>query len=164
MQLDPLMSHNQEEIDHVRLVFFQIRVENLKMGPSGFQFFVCFDVIRSENQSQCRILSQRGPPGCAWVVLICSLDTKYIQLKTGWTHLSFFNPNLRKQQPYMVNLCLIMSRQRDSTHIPSSHCLCYVFQVKYLTTNNTQQLILLEIEHLIFFHLMLVLVEQIFIV
>ena len=70
------MSQNQEEIDYVRLVFFQIRVQNLKMGPSGFQFLVCFDVIRSEDQSQCRILNQRGPPGCAWVVLIYELDTK----------------------------------------------------------------------------------------
>ena len=58
----PLKSHNQTEIDHVRLVFFQIRVENLKRGPPGFQFFVRFDVIRSDDQSQCRILSQRGPP------------------------------------------------------------------------------------------------------
>ena len=71
-----LISHNQAEIDHIRLLFFQIRIENLKRGPSGFQFFVCFDIIRSEDQSQCMILSQRGPPGCLSVVLICGLDTK----------------------------------------------------------------------------------------
>ena len=72
----PVTSHNQAEIDHTRLVFFQIRVEEGKKGPPGFQFFVCFDIIRSEDQSQCMILSQRGPPSCASVVLICSLDTK----------------------------------------------------------------------------------------
>ena len=72
----PLTSHYRAEIDHIRLVIFQIRVENLKTGPPGFHFFVCFDVIRSEDQSQCRILSQRGPPGCAEIVWICDLDTK----------------------------------------------------------------------------------------
>ena len=51
------MSHNRAEIAHIRLVFFQIRVEKRKRGPPGFQFFVCFDLIRSEDQSQCRILS-----------------------------------------------------------------------------------------------------------
>ena len=61
----PLTSHNRAEIDHIRLAFFQIRVEDLKRGPSSFHFFVCFDVIRSENQSQCRILIQRGPLGLA---------------------------------------------------------------------------------------------------
>ena len=61
----PLTSHNRAEIAHIRLVFFQIRVECRKRGPPGFQFFVCFDLIRSEDQSQCRILSQRGPPSCA---------------------------------------------------------------------------------------------------
>ena len=71
-----MTSYNRAEIDHIRLVFFQIRVKNLKKGQPGFQFFVCFDVIRSEDQSQCMILSQRGPPGCASVVLICGLDTK----------------------------------------------------------------------------------------
>ena len=60
-----LTSHDQAEIDHIRLVFLQIRVENLKRGPPGFQIFVCFDVIRSEDQSQHRLLSQRGPPGHA---------------------------------------------------------------------------------------------------
>ena len=71
-----MMSHNRAEIDHIRLVFFQIRVEKGKRGPPGFQFFVCFDIIMSEDKSQCMILSQRDPPGCASVVLICSLDTK----------------------------------------------------------------------------------------
>ena len=72
----PMTSHNQVEIDHIRLVFFQIKVEKGKRSPPSFQFFVCFDVIRSEDQSQCMILSQMGPPGCASVILICSLDTK----------------------------------------------------------------------------------------
>ena len=71
-----LTSHDLAEIDHIRLLFFQIRVENLKRGPPGFQFFVyfmtffvfsvfclfydVFDVIWPENQLQCSILSQRG--------------------------------------------------------------------------------------------------------
>ena len=59
----PLTSHFRGDIDHIKLLFFQIRVENLKRGPPSFQFFVCFDVIRSKDQSQCKILSQRGPPG-----------------------------------------------------------------------------------------------------
>ena len=62
---NPVTSHNQVEIVHIRLVLFQIRVESRKKGPPGFQFFVCFDLIRSEHQSQYRILSLRGPPDCA---------------------------------------------------------------------------------------------------
>ena len=54
-----MTSHNRAEIDHIRLVFFQIRVEKVKKSPPGFQFFVCFDIIRSEDQLQCIILSQR---------------------------------------------------------------------------------------------------------
>ena len=63
-----MTSHDRTEIDHIRLVFFQIRVEKRKRGPPGFQLFVCFEVIRSEDQSQFMIPSQRGPPGCASVV------------------------------------------------------------------------------------------------
>ena len=88
----PLTSDDQAEIDHIRLMFFQIRVENLKRGPPGFKFFVYFDVIRSEDQSQCRILSQRGPPGRATVVLICSLDRK-LYTTQNWVDPSFlFQP------------------------------------------------------------------------
>ena len=76
MWMHPVTSYSWAEIDHIRLVFFQIRVEKVKRGPSSFQFFVCFDIIRSKDQSQCMILSQRGPPGHASVVLICGLDTK----------------------------------------------------------------------------------------
>ena len=145
----PLTSYDRAEIDHIRLAFFQIRSENLKRDPPGFQFFVCFDVIMSEDQ---------------WQFWFATLTQNHIQLKTGWTPLSFFNPNLEKYHPYMVNLCLIMWHQRESTHISSSCHLWYVFWVNYLTTNDIQQLILLEIEHLIFFYLMFVLVGQIFIV
>ena len=42
MCLDPLTSHNRAEVDHIRLLFFEIRAENLKRGPSGFQFFAYF--------------------------------------------------------------------------------------------------------------------------
>ena len=104
----PLMLHDQEEIDHVRLVFFQIRVENLKMGPSGFQFFVCFDVIRSEDQSQCRILSQRGPPGCAWVVLICDLDTKSYTTENRVDPSFVFQPKFGKTPALYGQFCSIM--------------------------------------------------------
>ena len=64
----------------------------------------------------------------------------------------------------MGNLCPIVRRQRESTQIPSSHRLYYVFRVKYLATNDIQQLILLEIEHFISFYIMFDLVRQIFIV
>ena len=62
MWMDPLTSHDRDAMAHIKLVFFQIRVESQKRGTPGFQFFVCFDLIRSEDQLQCRILSQRGPP------------------------------------------------------------------------------------------------------
>ena len=42
MRVITLMSHDLAEIDHIRLSLFQIRVENLKRGPPGFQFFVYF--------------------------------------------------------------------------------------------------------------------------
>ena len=76
IHVHPITTHDQAEIDHIRLVLFQIKVEKGKRGLSGFQFFVCFDVIRPQDQSECMILSQRGPPGHASVVLICDLDTK----------------------------------------------------------------------------------------
>ena len=75
IQVHPMTTCDQAEIDHIRLVLFQIKVAKGKRGLSGFQF-VCFDVIRPQDQSQCMILSQRGPPGHASVVLICDLDTK----------------------------------------------------------------------------------------
>ena len=34
------MSHDQAEIDHIRMVFFQIRVEKGKRGPPGFQLYM----------------------------------------------------------------------------------------------------------------------------
>ena len=84
----PLTTHDRTEIDHIKLVVFQIKVEKGKRGPSGFQFFVCFDVIRPEDQSQCMILSQRGPPRHASVVLICDLDTKSYTTE-NWVDPSF---------------------------------------------------------------------------
>ena len=36
----PLTSHNRAEIDHIRLVFFEIRVEKGKRGPAGFQLYM----------------------------------------------------------------------------------------------------------------------------
>ena len=71
---------------------------------------------------------------------------------------------MEKRQPYMLNLCSIVWRQRESTRILSSRHLQYAFRVKYLTISDIEKLVLLENEHLIFFHLMFVLVEQIFIV
>ena len=37
-----LMSHNRVEVNHKRLSLFHIRVENVKRGPRGFQFFAYF--------------------------------------------------------------------------------------------------------------------------
>ena len=113
-----LTSHNRAEIDHIRLVFFQIRVENLKRGLPSFQFFVCFDIIRSEDQSQHRILSQRGPPCYAYIVLICGLD-KIIYIWKPGGPLFWFSILIWKN----INLHSIMGRQRGSTHIPSSRHL-----------------------------------------
>ena len=61
----PVTAHNRAKVDHIRLLFFQIRFESRKSGQPGFQIFVCFDVIMSEDQSQCKDLSQRGPISCA---------------------------------------------------------------------------------------------------
>ena len=38
----PLTLHNWAEFDHIRLSFFQIRVENLNRGLPDFQFFAYF--------------------------------------------------------------------------------------------------------------------------
>ena len=40
-----MTSHNQAEVDHMSLSFFEIRVENRKRGPPGFQFFAYFYVF-----------------------------------------------------------------------------------------------------------------------
>ena len=139
-----------------------------KEGSTWFSVFCLlydvFDVMTWEPITVQHCESEGVHPVVPGLLWFPAQTQNHIQLKPEWTPLSFFNPNLEKQQPYMVNLCLIMWRQQDSTCIPSSHHLCYVFWVKYLTANNIQQLTLLEIEHLIFFHLMLVLVGQIFIV
>ena len=120
----PLMSHNWAEFDHIRLLFFQIKVGKGKRAPPGFQFFCLFydvfDVIWPENQSQCSILSQGGSTQlCLGYFDLQPRHKIILQLKTGWTPLSFFNPNLEKRQCYMVNLCSIVWHQRDSTDIPS---------------------------------------------
>ena len=64
IRFDSLTSHNRTEIDHIRMLFFQIRFENLKRGPPGFQFFVCFMMFFKSSdlrpQSQHNIVSQRG--------------------------------------------------------------------------------------------------------
>ena len=41
----PLTSHDRAETDHIRMVFFQIRVEKGKSGPVGFQLYIilCLD-------------------------------------------------------------------------------------------------------------------------
>ena len=41
----PTRSHNQAEDDHMKLSFLEIRVENGKRGPLGFQFFAYFYVF-----------------------------------------------------------------------------------------------------------------------
>ena len=65
----PLTSHNQAEIDHIRLLFFQIRVENLKRGPPGFQFFAYFITFLTSSDLRTNhtvvFLVRGGPPGCA---------------------------------------------------------------------------------------------------
>ena len=36
----PLASQNQADIDHIRLSFFQIRIESSKRGLPGFQMYM----------------------------------------------------------------------------------------------------------------------------
>ena len=42
MRLDSSDITQSAEVDHIRLWLFEIRVENLKRGPSGFQFLAYF--------------------------------------------------------------------------------------------------------------------------
>ena len=46
----PLTSHNRVEIAHIRLVFFQIRVESRKRGPPGFQLYMIWCLGRKSKQ------------------------------------------------------------------------------------------------------------------
>ena len=46
------MSHDRPEIDQIRLVFYQIRVENLKRGPPGFQLYMILCLGRKSKQSK----------------------------------------------------------------------------------------------------------------
>ena len=46
----PLTSHNRAEIDHIRLVFFQIRVEKRKRGPPSFQMYMILCLGRKSKQ------------------------------------------------------------------------------------------------------------------
>ena len=46
------MSHNRAEIDHIRLVFFQIRVEKGKRGPPSFQLYIILGL--GHKSKQCR--------------------------------------------------------------------------------------------------------------
>ena len=101
--LIPLTSHDWAEIDHIRLLFFQITVENLKRGPHGFKFFVYFVTFLMSSDlriNHSTVLWIRGVhsvvPRLFWFV---TKTQNHITLKTGWTPLSFFNCNLEKQQP-----------------------------------------------------------------
>ena len=44
------MSHNRVEIDHIRLVFLQIRVEKEKKGPPGFQLYMVLCLAHKSKQ------------------------------------------------------------------------------------------------------------------
>ena len=80
MWLGPSDVTNQAEVDHRRLLFFQIRVENLKRGSPGFQFFAYFMTFLTSSDLRTNhsavLWVRRGPSACAWVVLIWSIDTK----------------------------------------------------------------------------------------
>ena len=47
----PLTLHNRAEIDYIRLVFFQIRVENQKRGPPDFQMYTILCLDHKSKQS-----------------------------------------------------------------------------------------------------------------
>ena len=168
MHVDPLTSHNWVEDDHIRLSFFQIRVENLNRGPPDFQFFAYFMMFLTSSDLRTNhsavLWVRRGPPSCAWFVLICGLDTKSYTTENQVDPSRFSTLIWKNNSLIWSTSALLVWRQKDSTCIPSLCCLWYVFWVKYLTTNDIQQLILLESEHLIFFHLMLVLFRQILII
>ena len=65
----PLMSHNWAEVDHIRLSFFQIKVEKGKRGLPGFQFFAYFMTFLMSSDLRTShsavFLVRGGQPGCA---------------------------------------------------------------------------------------------------
>ena len=103
--------------------FCQIRVEKRKRGPTGFQLYMIWCLgCKSKNLGTTGWipLTQNS---ALWLVLRPKEVKTNKKLKTGWTPLSFFNPNLKKHQPYMSNLSSIVWCQRGP---PTYHHQLYV--------------------------------------
>ena len=63
----PLTSHNRAENNHIRLLLFQIRACKLKRVLPSFQNFVCFDIIRSQDNQ----IEDSESQGSTWSSLGC---------------------------------------------------------------------------------------------
>ena len=92
--------------------FCQIRVEKRKRGPTGFQLYMIWCLGCKSKQSR----HNRVDPSDSESCIVIGPQTWWGQNKQKTenlvTPLSFFNPNLEKHQPYMGNLCSIVSHQR----------------------------------------------------
>ena len=58
------MSHDQVEIDNIRLVFFQIRVEKRKRCPPGFQLYMIWCLGHKSKQSRHNRVDPSDPESC----------------------------------------------------------------------------------------------------
>ena len=66
----PSDSHFPAEIDHIRMVFFQIRAEKGKTGPPSFQFYMIL------------CLGRKSPSGPLWLrILHCDWSSDLITSK-----------------------------------------------------------------------------------
>ena len=119
----PLTSHFRVDIDHIKLLFFQIRVENLKRVHPVFSFLFVLTSSGLRTNHSARFWVRGVHPVVHRLFWFAAETPNHIQLKTGWTPLSFFSPNLEKHHPYMVNLCSKVWCQRESTGI--SHLIMY---------------------------------------
>ena len=61
----PLTLHDRAEIDHIRLVFSQIRVENRKRGPPGFQINMILCLGHKSKQSRHNWVDPSDSESCA---------------------------------------------------------------------------------------------------
>ena len=60
----PLTSHDRTEIDHIRLVFFQIMVAKRKRGPPGFQLYMIWCLRYKSKQSRHNQVNPSDPESC----------------------------------------------------------------------------------------------------
>ena len=121
------MSHNRAEIDHIRLVFFQIRVEKGKRGPPSFQLYIILCLGHKSKQSRHNRVDPSDSESCTMI----GPQTWWLESKQkpeSWVDPSLgFQPNLEKHQSYMVwQSDVNCMTSEGSTRISSSHLLNFL--------------------------------------